>query len=233
MKKINLELIKKVFIKTLPIMTGYLAMGTGFGIYLSSKGYGLIWSFAMGVFIYAGSMQYLSVNLLATQEPLISVALTTLMVNARHMFYGISVLNKYKNLGNKKIYTIFGLTDETYSIICTENLVDEEDKSNLYFFITLFNHIYWVIGCVLGSILSSTIQFNTMGIDFAMTALFITVATEQWLSTKNHNFAIVGFVSSILCILLFKADNFLIPSMILIVFILSIFRKNEKTRGEL
>lgn len=228
MKNLNSPEFKLSFINSIPVMTGYIAMGIGFGIFLASKGYGLLWSVAMAIFIYAGSMQYLAVNLIASGASLISVALTTLMVNARHMFYGISVIDKYRGSGLKKLYMIYGLTDETYSLVCNDINLENMDREKYYFFITLFNQIYWVIGCSLGSIIGASFKFNTMGIDFAMSALFITVATEQWLSTSNHTSAIIGFSSSITCLLIFGKENFLIPSMILIIISLSILKKYKK-----
>lgn len=222
--------IKKAFIATLPVLVGYIVLGIGFGILLNSKGYGVLWAFAMSLFIFAGSMQYLAIDLLSGGASLITAALTTLMVNARHLFYGISMIDKYKNTGRKKPYLIFSLTDETYSLNCSE-LPDDIDNPSLYYLIvSLFNQCYWVAGSVIGSLLGNIIPFSTEGIDFALTALFVTVFVEQWKSTKNHRPAIIGLFCSIICLVVFKADNFLIPTMILITLILTIDRKRE--RGE-
>lgn len=217
----NKERIKKAFLMTVPVLTGYICLGIGFGIVLESKGFGVIWAFAMGLFIYAGSMQYVAIDLLTGGASLIATALTTLMVNARHLFYGISMIDKYKDAGKVKPYMIFALTDETYSLVVSEGSNDKK----LYFLISLFNHCYWVFGCTLGGIIGSLLTFNTQGIDFALTALFVTVFVEQWLTTKNHLSAVIGVVSTVVCLVLFGSQYFLIPSMLLITFLLTVFKK--------
>ena len=219
------RLLKTVLIKTLPVMTGYIALGIGFGILLYSKGYGILWSILMAVFVYAGSMQYAAVNLITGGASLITTALTTLFVNARHLFYGISMLEKYKGAGAKKPYLIFALTDETYSLLCGDDYPEDMNKDKYQFFVSLFNHIYWIIGCALGSIIGLAILFNTAGIDFCMTALFVTIFIEQWLSTKEHLPALIGLLSSVICLVIFGKDAFLIPSMVLITLLLILFKK--------
>lgn len=220
--------LKKAFISTVPVMTGYLVLGMGFGIILKTKGYGVLWTFFMSTFIYAGSMQFVAVNLLTGGASFLTVALTTLMVNARHLFYGISMVDRYKGAGAKKPYLIYALTDETYSLVCNENCVRNVNNKHSYFFaVSLLNQIYWVTGSVAGSLLGSVIPFNTEGIDFALTALFITVFVEQWLSSEKHSPALIGAGCSVLCLLIFRQDNFLIPSMIIITALLVIFRKKE------
>lgn len=223
------DTVKKAFLTTLPVLTGYLVLGMGFGILLQSKGFGILWSLAMSVCIYAGSMQYLAVDLLAGGASLLSVALTTLMVNARHLFYGLSMVDTYKDMGKAKPYLIFSLTDETYSLVCSRPA--GEDK-RYYLLVSLFNQIYWVVGCSLGSLAGALLPFQWKGIDFALTALFISVFTEQWLTSKDRTAAVVGVVSALLCLLIFGADRFLIPAMLLITAVLSAvkaFRK-EKSR---
>ncbi len=221
----NKSFLKTVIIKTLPVMTGYIVLGIGFGILLESHGYGILCSLAMAVFIYAGSMQYVAINLITGGASLITTALTTLMVNARHLFYGISMVDKYKKTGAKKLYLIFALTDETYSLVCTDDYPENTDPKNYQFAVSLVNHIYWITGCAAGSLIGSAITFNTAGIDFCMTALFVTIFVEQWLSTKQHIPALIGLGSSILCLLIFGADAFLIPSMVLIAALLLICRR--------
>lgn len=230
-KKIHRKLIKTAFIKSLPVMAGYVVLGTGFGILLKKSGYGLLWSFLMSFTIYAGSMQYVAVSLLTSGASLISVALTTLMVNARHLFYGISMIDKYKGAGAKKSYLIFALTDETYSLLCGKEQPEGIDFHWYSFFVSLFNQCYWVLGSVLGSILGTLITFDTAGIDFSMTALFVTVFVEQWLTTKNHLPAIAGLACSIVCLLFFGADNFLIPTMIAITLVLYLCRDMMEVQG--
>ena len=206
-------------------MAGYIVLGIGFGILLKKAGYGLFWAFLMSFSVYAGSMQYVAVSLLSSGASLISAALTTLMVNARHLFYGVSMIEKYKDAGKKKAYLIFALTDETYSLLCGDDYPEGEDRYWYSFFVSLFNQSYWVLGSVIGSVLGSVITFNTAGIDFSMTALFVTVFVEQWLTAKNPLPAIAGLVCSVGCLVLFGADNFLIPAMITITMVLS-FCKN-------
>ena len=211
------DLIKKVIIKTMPVMAGYIVLGIGFGVLLKVNGYGLFWALIMSIFIYAGSAQYVGVGLISGGASILTTALTILMVNARHLFYGISMINKYKGAGKKKPYLIFALTDETYSIVCDGEYPEGVDKYKYWFLISLFNQFYWVLGSVLGSVIGSIIKFDSKGIDFSMTALFVTVFVEQWLSTKEHRPALIGIGISVVCLLVFGADRFLIPTMILIV----------------
>lgn len=225
------KLLKTAVVKTLPVMAGYLVLGAGFGILLKVNGYGVLWALAMSVFIYAGSMQYVGISLISGGASLISTALTTLMVNARHLFYGISMIGKYKGAGVKKLYLMLALTDETYSLVCTEDCPKREEAHNYYFLISLCNHIYWIVGSVLGSLVGSLITFNTAGIDFAMTALFVTVFVEQWMSTKEHRPALIGAGASVACLLIFGKDNFLIPAMVTITLFLTVFRGGLEKGG--
>lgn len=227
MKQENKHLLRRAFVATLPVMAGYVVLGTGFGILFQSKGYGLFWAAAMSIFIYAGSMQYLAVDLLTGGVSLIAAAVTTLMVNARHLFYGISMIGKYQNMGAYKPYLIFGLTDETYSLNCVD-LPDNITNAPLYYFlVTILDQSYWVLGTVIGSLLGQIIPFSTEGIDFSLTALFITVFVEQWKSTSDHVPAIIGLAASVVCLVIFGTGNFLIPTMILITLCLTIYRKTE------
>lgn len=224
------KVIKQAFFDTIPVMTGYLVLGFGFGIILKSNGYGVWLSFLMSAFIYAGSMQYVAITLLTSGASLITIALTTLMVNARHLFYGVSMLEKYKNTGRIKPYLIFSLTDETYSLLCSDNKKTAQGDKNKYFLlVSLFNQVYWVSGSVLGALIGTFLKFNTEGIDFALTALFLTVFLEQWLSSKKHTSAIIGVISSVLCLVLFGSQSFLIPAMLIIAISLCILTlKGEK-----
>ena len=227
MKQENRHLLRRAFVATLPVMAGYLVLGTGFGILFQSKGYGIIWAVAMSVFVYAGSMQYLAVDLLTGGVSLIASAITTLMVNARHLFYGISMIGKYQNMGPYKPYLIFGLTDETYSLNCVDLPSDISNAPLYYFLVSILNQSYWVLGTAIGALLGQIIPFSTEGIDFSLTALFITVFVEQWKSTKDHIPAIIGLAASVVCLLIFGTANFLIPTMILITLCLTIYRKTE------
>ena len=217
--------IKHAFKQSLPVMAGYLVLGMGFGILLKTKGYGVVWAFFMSLFIYAGSMQYVTINLLAGGATVLSAALMTLMVNARHLFYGISMIERYRNTCPYKPYLIFGLTDETYSLVCSGNVPAGVDEKKYFFILTFLNQCYWIIGSVAGSLLGGLITFNSAGIEFSMTALFLVVFVEQWKSVKNHTSAIVGVGISAVCLLIFGAENFLIPAMIAITAILTILRK--------
>ncbi len=226
---IGLKEFKQIFLKTIPIMVGYIVLSIGFGIYAKNAGISLIYVILMSVFVYAGSMQYVLVNLISSGVSLLTTALTTFMVNARHFFYGISMIDKYEGKDIRNPYLMFSLTDETYSLVCSSHIEGIEDKT-YYFYVSLFNQIYWIIGSILGSILGSVLTISTDGIEFSMTALFITVVMEQWLSQKNHIPALTGLVSSILCLFVFGRDNFLIPTMILITVSLLVQRKQNEKR---
>lgn len=220
--------VKKAFVTTIPVMTGYLVLGMGFGIVLSTKGLGFIWAIAMSIFIYAGSMQYAAIGLITGGASILTTALTTLMVNARHIFYGISMIDKYKDTGKAKPYLIYALTDETYSLVCSDESVNNIENKNLYYFlVSFFDQIYWVVGSAIGGLLGEVIPFSTEGIDFALTALFVTIFVEQWLSVSDHKPAITGLSAAVVCLLIFGPDNFLIPTMILITAALLLRRKGN------
>lgn len=221
--------IKKALVDTIPVMTGYVCLGFGFGILLHSAGYGIFEAFVMSVTMYAGSMQYIAVGLLAGGASLMTVALTTLLVQARHLFYGISMLDKYKDVGKRKIYLIFALTDETYSLMCNDHSdVPLDRRKDYYLAVSMLNHSYWITGCVLGATVGTLVNFNSEGIDFVLTALFVTIFLEQWLNAKRHAPAVIGVLASVLCLIIFGGDNFLIPTMVAIAVSLCIY-KEEKT----
>ena len=224
--------MKTVFLDTLPVLTGYLFLGMGFGILLQESGYNSLWSFFMGLFIFAGSGQYLAVSLLSGGASLISAAVATLLVNARHLFYGISLVDAYKDAGKKKWYMIFGLTDETYTLV-TQNQPPEGMKRYTYcFWVTLLNHIYWICGCVLGSVAGDLIPISYEGVEFVLTALFVTMFVEQWLSTKDHRSALIGVASTLVCLLIFGSELFLIPSMVIIALMLTLMRKTGRRKTD-
>ena len=216
--------IKTALRDSLVILPGYLVLGIGFGVLMDTKGFGLLHSFLMAVFIYAGSMQYVGVELLASATSYLTVFIMTIMVNIRHLFYGIGMLDKYKDLKKHKLYDIFALTDETFSIVCNRKM-SGLNKEYYYFYLSLFNHCYWITGCVLGSILGDVLPFDFRGIEFSMTVLFIVVVIDQWEKNKDHTPVILSFIASIACLIYFGRDNFLIPSMALIIVILFIVRK--------
>lgn len=221
----KVKALKTAFPYTIPVLPGYLFTGIAFGILLSSKGYHFAWAIAMSLFIYAGSIQIVAVNLLTSAFNPLNAFIITLMVNARHLFYGLSMLVRFRGTGKYKPYLIFGLTDETYSLLCSAEIPDGVDKDQVMFFITLINHIYWIAASAIGALLGSVFSFNTKGIDFVMTALFIVIFINQWRAQKNHVPALIGLGGSILCLLLFGPDSFIIPSMVLIIASLPVFRK--------
>lgn len=220
--------IHTAFLDTIPVLTGYVFLGFGFGILLHQSGYGVLWAAAMSLFIYAGSMQYVAVSLLAGGAGLLTAALTTVVVNARHLFYGISMVDAYKDAGRKKPYMIFALTDETYSLVSRNQVPEGMDRHTYCFLVSLFDQIYWVAGSVLGSLAGTLLPINYEGIEFVLTALFVTIFVEQWLSTRNHVPAVIGVAATVACLLIFGRDVFLIPSMVLIAVLLTVAQKTGR-----
>lgn len=201
---------------TLPICVAFLFLGMSYGFLMRSKGFSVLYPMFMSIFIFAGSMEFVTVNLLLSAfHPFHAFALA-LMVNARHLFYGISMLQKYRNTGLKKFYLIYGMCDETFSINCAVSPA-EVDKGWFMFFVTLLNHIYWVTGATLGALLGYLIHFDTTGIEFVMTALFVVMFINQWNDTKHHGPALAGLGCSLFCLLVFGSENFIIPAMLLII----------------
>ena len=218
--------------KTIPVMAGYMVLGIGFGILLRNAGYGVLWALAMSLLIFAGSMQYVGVNLIAGGASIITTIFTTIMVNARHLFYSISMIGKYKDSGKYKPYLIFALTDETYSLLCDGNAPEGEDANLYRVLVSLFNQSYWVTGSVVGNLLGAILPFSTQGIEFSMTALFIASFTEQWITSKNHIPALTGLLCTLLSLLVIGPEQFLIPAMLLITVLLTVFRGKLDKGGE-
>ena len=226
------QVTKQAFTTSIPVMAGYIVLGMGFGLLLHDAGYGVGWALFMAVIIYAGTMQYVGVSLLATGASILTAALTTLTVQARHLFYSISMIERYKGAGKYKPYMIFGLTDETYSLLSDDNLpVDPKDAHRYRFLVTMFNHSYWIIGCVTGNLLGEVLPFSTRGLEFSMTALFVASLTEQWITMRDHIPALTGLFSTLLCLLVFGPDNFLIPALLLITLILTLLRSREEAQA--
>lgn len=226
-----MERLRRNFVKTIPVLAGYMVLGMGFGIVLQNQGFGILWALLMSIFIYAGSMQFVAINLISTGVSFLTIALTTIMVNARHLFYGISMIDKYKDTNPYKPYLIFGLTDETYSLVCNDTSLTKMD----YFQITLLNQCYWITGSILGVLIGKLLPFDLTGVDFALTALFVSIVTEQWIANKDHMPALIGIGTSLVCLLIFGGDNFLIPNMFAITAGLSMlraFRKKEDCKKE-
>ncbi|SDD96911.1 AzlC family ABC transporter permease [Sporomusa acidovorans] len=223
--------LQAAFPHTLPVLTGYIFLGTAFGVLLSSKGYSLGWAILMSTIIYAGAGQFVAISLLTSAFNPLYAFIITLVVNARHLFYGISLLNRLNGIGRKKSYVAFGLTDETFSILCSAEPPKGVDRSWFAFFIALLDHVYWVAGSVLGVLLGTLVDFNAKGIDFVMTALFVVIFIEQWKSQQYHGPAIIGIASSAVCLLVFGANNFIIPAMLAIVLVLSVCKKSLERRA--
>ena len=219
---------RSAFLDTVPVMTGYLFLGFGFGILALQNGLSIWWALVMSLFIYAGSMQFVAVTMLSGGVSLLTAALTTLAVNARHLFYGLSMIDRYKGTGKKKPYLIFALTDETYSLVSQG--APRQDGGKYYFLVSFLDQCYWVLGTLLGAAVGQLLPINYEGIDFVLTALFVTIFVEQWLSTKNHLPACIGLFASILCLAIFGSGSFLIPSMGLIALILLLTRKKEENK---
>lgn len=217
--------LKVAFPHTIPVLTGFLCLGAAYGILMSSKGQGIILPILFSIFTFAGSMQFVAITLLTSVFNPVYAFFLTLMVNARHLFYGVSMLKKLSNTGRFKPYLIFGMCDETFSILCSAEPPDDVDKNLFMFFVSLLDQSYWVAGTALGVLLGSVISFDTSGIDFVMTAMFTVIFINQWRESKNHLPAIAGVLCSVVCLLIFKADNFIIPAMISIVIVLTLFRK--------
>jgi len=215
---------KAAFPYTIPIFAGFWFLGMTYGIYMSVSGFSFWYPMLMGLTIFAGSMEFVAVNMLLGAFNPLQALVMTLMINARHLFYGISMLDKYKGTGWKKFYLIFGMCDESFSINYTAQIPEDVDKGWFMFFVTLLNHCYWVFGAALGGIFGSFIHFNTEGLDFVMTAMFVVIFMEQWMKEKNHISAFMGIGLSLLCLIAFGADNFIIPAMIAIFVSLTLMR---------
>ena len=231
-KKQVKEALAAAFPHTLPVLTGFSFLGIAYGILMSSKGYGVGWTALFSIICFAGSAQYLAITFLTTAFNPIYALLMTLMVNARHIFYGISLLDKYKGMGGFKPYLIFGLCDETFSLVCAVEPPRDVDKGWFTFFITLLDHLYWVSGSVIGALVGAMISFDTTGLDFVLTALFIVIFLGQWREKKDHTPAMIGIAASFVALLLFGPDHFIIPAMVLIIAILTFEWRRKKNRNQ-
>ena len=210
---------------TIPIFAGFWFLGLTYGIYMNVSGFSFLYPILMSLTIFAGSMEFVTVELLlGAFNPLQAFAMT-LMINARHLFYGISMLDKFRGTGLKKLYLIFGMCDESFSINYTASIPKDVDRGWFMFFVTLLNHLYWFSGSTLGGLFGSLIHFNTEGLDFVMTAMFVVIFMEQWLKDKRHTSALAGTGISLLCLLIFGPDNFIIPAMLAILAALTLLRK--------
>ena len=225
--------LKSAFPYTVPIFAGFLFLGMTYGIYMNVSGFSFWYPMFMSLTIFAGSAEFVAVNLLLGPFRPFQALAMTLMLNARHLFYGISMLDKYRGTGLKKIYLIFGMCDESFSINGTAEIPEDVDRGWFMFFVTLLNHLYWFSGAALGGLFGSFIHFNTEGLDFVMTAMFVVIFMEQWMKEKHHGSALLGLGLSFLCLLAFGPGRFMVPSMIAILAALTLlqkpFEKGEKT----
>ncbi len=221
----KIKALRAAFPHTIPVLVGYLFVGVSYGLLMDSMGFSLATTAIMSILVYAGSMQFVAVNILLGAFDPLQALILTIMVNARHIFYGLSLLDKYKGLGLKKLYLIYALTDETFSVNCGVSTPQDVDRGDFMFFVSLLNHSYWVFGGVMGVALGALINFNTKGIEFVMTALFVVIFLGQWDETSNHIPAIIGIVASFFCLLIFGAASFLIPSMFAIIALLTVIKK--------
>ena len=227
-KEVRKKAFRAAFPHTIPIFAGFWFLGMTYGIYMNVSGFSFWYPMLMSLFIFAGSMEFVAVNLLlGAFDPLQALAMT-LMINARHLFYGISMLDRYRGQGWKKIYLIFGMCDESFSINYTAEIPEDVDSGWFMLFVTLLNHFYWFFGATLGGVFGSFIHFNTEGLDFVMTAMFVVIFLEQWMKEKKHIRAVVGILLSLLCLTAFGADNFVIPAMLAIFVSLTLLQGRLK-----
>lgn len=224
-RKVLKKALYAAFPNTIPILAGFLFLGMTYGIYMNVSGFSFWYPCLMSLTIFAGSVEFVAVNLLLGAFHPIRALAMTLMLNARHLFYGISMLDRFRGLGLKKIYLIFGMCDETFSINYTAEIPPDVDRGWFMFFVTLLNHLYWFAGATLGGIFGSFITFNTEGLDFVMTAMFVVIFLEQWLKEKRHESSLLGIGLSVLSLIAFGADGFLIPAMLSILAVLTLLRK--------
>ncbi len=216
---------RRAFPYTIPVFTGYIFIGIAFGVMYAEKGYSFLWAILMSVLVYAGSGQYLAVNFFVPGISFLHIIFMTLMVNVRHIFYGISLLEKFNKIGRKRWYMIFALTDETYSLLCTTKIPRDVDAEKFLFAISILDHSYWILGSAIGAIAGTILPINSQGIDFAMTALFLVIFVEQWFEKKNRIPEVIGVAVALGCLWIFGADNFILPTMIIVIAVLFIGKK--------
>ena len=222
--------VRAAFPHTIPVLTGYVFMGMAFGMLLASKGYGAPWAFLMALSIYAGSVQFVGVGLMAAGFEPLTAALMTLAVNARHIFYGIPLLDRFKRYGRAKYYMIFALTDETFALMCSAKPPPGVDEKHFYLAISILDHLYWITGCTLGGLLGSALPINTQGIDFVMTALFVVILLDQWKVKENRGPALIGLLVSVAARAAFGPQWFILAAMAVMILVFSLARKPLEAR---
>lgn len=224
---------KAAWPKTIPIMAGFLFLGFSYGVYMNVSGFRFVYPMVMSAVIYGGSLEFLTVSMLLSPFAPLQVFTVSLMIQARHLFYGISMLEKFKGTGLKKLYLIYGMCDETFSVNYVADIPEDVDHGWFMFFVTLLNQIYWVLGATLGGLFGSLITFNTKGLDFVMTALFAVIFLDRLMTEKKHYTAAIGVLSALACRLIFGADSFMLPTMGLMLLLLTAFKKPLERSGGL
>lgn len=222
--------LKAAFPQTIPIFTGFCFLGLAYGIYMNASGFSFVYPMFMSLLIFGGSLEFVAVEMLLSPFAPLSVIIMTLLIQARHLFYGISMLDKYKGIGWKKFYLIFGMCDESFSINYTADIPEDVDLGWFMFFVTLLNHAYWVCSATIGGIVGSLLKINTDGISFVMTAMFVVIFLDQWLKEDSHISSLIGIGVSMICLILFDADSFLLPTMACVLLFLTVFRKNIEAK---
>ena len=216
--------LKAAFPCTIPIMTGFIFLGAAYGIYMNASGFSFVYPLFMSMLIYGGSLEFVAVEMLLSPFAPLQVFIMAVLIQARHLFYGLSMLDKFRGTGWKKFYLIYGMCDETFSVNYTADIPEDVDKSWFMFFVTLLNQFYWVASATTGGIIGSLLKINTDGISFVMTAMFVVIFMDQWLKEDNHISSLTGLGVSLICLLIFEADSFMIPTMITIVVLLTVLR---------
>lgn len=223
--RVKIKALKAAFPHTVPVLAGFLFLGTAYGIYMRVSGFSFLYPMLTALAVFGGSLEFVTVTMLLGTFAPFRTLLMALLIQARHLFYGIAMLGRFKGVGKKKIYLIFGLCDETFSINCSAEIPDGVDRGWFMFFVTLLNHFYWVSGATLGGLVGSLLTFNTDGLNFVMTAMFVVIFLEQWMKEKQHITAVAGVVISAVCLVIFGADSFMIPTMACILLALTALRK--------
>lgn len=232
-KSMRHRALAAAFPHTIPVLTGYAFLGVAYGIYMRVSGFPFWYPTLSSVVIFGGSLEFVLVSMLMSSFAPLQTFLMALMIQARHLFYGIALLEKYRHLGKMRFYLIFGMTDESFSVNCSAEIPDGVDKGWFYFFVTLLDHCYWVTACTVGGLLGSLISFDTQGLDFVMTAMFVVIFLNQLMKERKHYTALIGLLSSVGCLVLFGAESFLIPTMLTILLLLTVFRRPLERAGDL
>ena len=228
----KIKALKAAFPHTIPIFAGFWFLGLAYGIYMNASGFSFVYPMLMSLLIFGGSLEFLAVEMLLSPFAPIQVLIMAILIQARHIFYGLSMLDKFRGMGAKKFYLIFGLCDETFSINYTAAIPEDVDKGWFMFFVTLLNHFYWFSGSTIGGLVGSLLKFDTTGISFVTTAMFVVIFLEQWLKEKNHTSSIIGVLTSVICLIIFGADSFMIPTMLMILILLSALKNKLDTESK-